>query len=225
MLWVWPLFLIGAMALLGHFLGPFGVLLGGVGTIGVLVLFVGSGFVRRPAQLAICAGACALLTVVYFAYVNGFPSNRTAPESPKVTTADGRDLSLAELRGGDARGAVLTGSRLDGLDLYRAELDGITAPGVPMKGAILNGAHLAGADLHGGDLQDARLHGADLRGANLTGTNLSRADLTDACLRGANLTGATLDGADFRGAGVTDATVSPAARSAARNWPTSDLPC
>jgi uncharacterized protein YjbI with pentapeptide repeats len=225
MLWVWPLFVIGVMALLGHYLGSFGVLLGGVGTIGVLLLFVGAEFVSQRILLVICAVACAVLTAVYFGYLNGLPDASGSPASHKVATARGTKYTLTDLRDGGARGAELTGAVLDNLDLSGAQLDGITAPGVPMKNAILDRAQLAGADLHGVDLRGAHLHAADMRGANLSGANLFGADLTNTCLSGANLTGAILDGADFEGATVPDTAVSPEARAIAKNWPTSIQPC
>ena len=72
------------------------------------------------------------------------------------------NLSRANLRGADLRGA----------NLSRANL----------IGANLSGANLSEADLRSADLSGANLSEADLRGADLRGANLSRANLYNCCL-------------------------------------------
>jgi len=223
LLWLWPVVVIGAMALLGQFLGSFWVLVGGVGTIGVLVLFIGAEFV--PRWILMITGVLVIATVTTVFMTHGYSflaTSSTGPAAIEVKTLTGRTLTQADLLSGEGRGAVLNGVVLDHAQLPQAELDGVVAPGASLQDALLERAHLAGADLHGADLRLAHLHGADLRGANLTGANLLGADLTDACIRGAVLTGATLDGADLRGAAIQDVVVNPAARAVAKNWPATD---
>jgi len=219
---MWPILVIAVMALLGQLLGSFGVLLGGVGTIGVLVLFIGAGFVERKTHLILGAVACTALAVVNAGYsyglLGGRPMQQPVQQPGGITTASGKTLTLADLRGGAGRGAVLNGVTLGDAELSRAELDGLIAPDASMRNASLDQAHFAGVDLHGADLRLARLNKADLRGADLSGANFFGADLTVACLLGADLSGATLDSANFSGAAVDERTVDAASRAAARNW-------
>ena len=77
-------------------------------------------------------------------------------------------------------------------DGVRANLSGADLRGANLRGANLSGADLRGANLRGADLREADLRGAylsdaDLSDADLRGAYLSDADLSDADLRGADL--------------------------------------
>ena len=102
------------------------------------------------------------------------------------------DLSGADLRYADLRGACLWNANLDGADLRDANL----------WNADLRGANLSCADLNDADLSSAFLGGANLWNANLWCADLRYADLKDANLKYAILEGANLDGADLRDAKI-----------------------
>ncbi|EAA0257790.1 pentapeptide repeat-containing protein [Listeria monocytogenes] len=98
------------------------------------------------------------------------------------------NLSYADLRRADLRGANLSYANLSYADLRRADL----------SGANLRGANLSYADLRRADLSGANLRGANLRRANLSYADLSYADLSCANLRVANLSYADLSYANLR---------------------------
>ncbi|PDH98671.1 hypothetical protein AFZ31_06480 [Listeria monocytogenes] len=98
------------------------------------------------------------------------------------------NLSYADLRRANLRGANLSYANLSYADLRRADL----------SGANLRGANLSYADLRRADLSGANLRGANLRRANLSYADLSCADLSCANLRVANLSYADLSYANLR---------------------------
>ena len=86
---------------------------------------------------------------------------------------------------------------IDGKGGKRANLTYADLRGANLRGASLNCANLVNADLEGAELTHANLTranlvGADLRSANLTDANLTGANITGADLHGANLTNAIL---------------------------------
>ena len=87
------------------------------------------------------------------------------------------DLSEAELREADLRGASLSWANLSGADLREANL----------READLSWANLRRANLRRANLREADLSWANLSGADLSGANLSWANLREADLRGAEL--------------------------------------
>jgi uncharacterized protein YjbI with pentapeptide repeats len=143
-------------------------------------------------------------------------------------SAQGADLSHAQLgnahmAGIDLRGAKLDEAQLDGVDLSNASLvgasfssahlekadltGGVDAQGANFLNAALQGADLTGAELQSSDLSSASLQGtvlnfAHLEGAVMRGADLEAASLQRAHLQGADLTGVKIAGADLRGVGV-----------------------
>jgi len=114
---------------------------------------------------------------------------------------------LANLRGSDLNGAILSSAYLSGANLRGADLIGANLSGANLRFANLRGANLIGVDLSGADLsfanlRDADLNGAILLGANLLDANMRCADLLGANLLDANLRFADLSGADLRGANL-----------------------
>lgn len=99
----------------------------------------------------------------------------------------GINLSRAELRLIDLRGATLSYANLEKADLFYADL----------SEANLSFANLANADLDRADLERAFLYWAKLDDAILTDTDLRKADLSGASLLRADLTGADLKGATY----------------------------
>jgi len=168
LLWLWPVVVIGMMALLGHLLGPFGVLLAGVGATGTLALFIGAGWVGRAFLLAVGTAVCLLLTGIYLGYSYGLISGRPARAEASHLRAPGAAMVQATLDSAKLRGADLRGADLRGANLHAADL---------------RGANLAGADLRGTDLTDACL-----KGTNLTGATLDDADADDADVENAIVT-------------------------------------
>jgi hypothetical protein len=120
---------------------------------------------------------------------------------------------LANLRGSDLNGAILSSAYLSGANLRGADLIGANLSGANLRFANLRGANLIGVDLSGADLsfanlRDADLNGAILLGANLLDANMRCADLLGANLRGANLLDANLRFANLRGANLRGADLS-----------------
>ena len=107
------------------------------------------------------------------------------------------DLSGADLRYADLRGACLWNANLWGANLGCANLGGADLRDANLWNADLRGANLGGADLNDADLSSAFLRGADLRYASLGCADLRYADLRDANLKYAILEGANLGGADL----------------------------
>jgi hypothetical protein len=91
------------------------------------------------------------------------------------------NLSGANLRDADLRGADLYSANLRDADLIGANLIGAN-----LSRANLSRAYLIGANLSRANLSGAYLIGANLSGAYLIGANLSRANLSGADLWGAN---------------------------------------
>jgi uncharacterized protein YjbI with pentapeptide repeats len=97
-----------------------------------------------------------------------------------LTSADLRDATLSELRGGAAMRnqsmglirAVLTSARLDGAKLTRADLARAKLEFASLTGADLTETSLVGAELAGADLTGARITGADFRNADVSGAKL-----------------------------------------------------
>jgi uncharacterized protein YjbI with pentapeptide repeats len=120
----------------------------------------------------------------------------------------GRDLTQANLRITNLKGAYLTRAHLERADLNeahleRADLDGAHLERTDLKGAHLEGANLTRAHLEGADLVLAHLEGASLirahlEGARLVGAVLAGAHLYEAHLDDAGLLWARLGGADLR---------------------------
>ena len=106
---------------------------------------------------------------------------------------DGREGSMANLKG-----EKLQGTRLNGLNLMWANL----------SEADLSGSDLSDSDLFGADLSHAILKSTLLDWAVLIKAKLIQAKLQESSLRGANLSEADLSGADLTGANLTDAKVS-----------------
>jgi opacity protein-like surface antigen len=111
---------------------------------------------------------------------SGRPHYYAGPDLEPIAYLSRADLSRANLRDADLKGAYLSRANLSGADLSDADL----------FRANLFGANLSGAYLTFADLSDANLSGADLSGAYLSRADLSDADLSDANLSGANLYGA-----------------------------------
>jgi hypothetical protein len=156
------------------------------------------------------------------------PSRKTAVvqfllETDLVQEVDGKapiiELSDANLRGADLRGADLTKAELreanlSGADLGLSQLGEANLRGADLRNASLFLANLSGAELHVSDLSGADLTLAWLIGANLTEADLSGADLGSTKLRDANLYGANLTNADLTGAsGATKEQLEEAAPS------------
>jgi uncharacterized protein YjbI with pentapeptide repeats len=90
---------------------------------------------------------------------------------------------------------------LSGANLRDADLRGAELYGANLRDADLSYADLRGAELYGANLRDADLSYADLSGANLRDADLSGAELYGANLRDADLRGAELNSAKFYGRG------------------------
>ncbi len=93
----------------------------------------------------------------------------------------------------DLSGANLREVNLKGADLRWANLSRANLREVNLRGANLRGADLSGADLRWTNLREVNLKGADLRWANLKGADLRWANLEGADLRWANLSGVNMD--------------------------------
>lgn len=136
----------------------------------------------------------------------------------------GVDLSKANFRGADMRGADLyrawlvktdfTGATLDFAIFGEATLGGARFVNAQLHEANFMKAHLYGADFTGSALSGAKFYGANLEsavlGQSLAGlwleeANLQCASLVNADMQGARLRGANLQGADLRGAKLCNA--------------------
>jgi len=115
------------------------------------------------------------------------------------------NLSGANLRRADLRGANLIRANLSEADLRDANLRDAN-----LSGANLRDANLRDANLSGANLNEANLTRADLNEANLNEANLTRADLNEANLIRANLIRADISGADLSGADLSGADFSRA---------------
>lgn len=107
------------------------------------------------------------------------------------------NLSYADLRGLDLRGANLSYAELDNADLRDANLENANLCGAYLYNANLEYAILCGADLGGADLNYANLSHANLKGANLKKTDLLGAQLNGATLEGAVMENTELSYADL----------------------------
>jgi hypothetical protein len=119
-----------------------------------------------------------------------------------------KDLSGADLRSVDLRGALLSGADLRLSNFTNANLDG-----ADLSKAILINADLTNADLNHTNLSEADLWGANLSKAsfyraNLSNASLFQAKLIEASLIEANLSGASLQEADLSNAYLSDANLS-----------------
>jgi uncharacterized protein YjbI with pentapeptide repeats len=122
----------------------------------------------------------------------------------------GANLSELDLRGLDAReailadanlrGANLTSAKLDGANLCRADFLRANLTSASLRRADLTQAILEEATLVSARLDDATLDRAELAHAVLDDASLEGADLTDAVLERASLVSANCDGAVFNGA-------------------------
>jgi uncharacterized protein YjbI with pentapeptide repeats len=122
----------------------------------------------------------------------------------------GANLSELDLRGLDARDAILMEANFRGADLTDAKLDGASlqgadflrarAPRASFTKADLTRAIFDDASLEGARFDDATMSAAELSGAILDGASLPRADLTGAVLEEASLVEARLDEAVLIGA-------------------------
>ncbi len=121
----------------------------------------------------------------------------------------GAKCNAAPAPGVDWSYCTLEGLRLIKADLSRADLRSVNLRGADLAGARLVEADLSygsfgTANLAGADLTAARLVGTGLGGADLRGADLTRSDLSYANLRGARLAGARLTGANLDQAIWTD---------------------
>lgn len=155
LLWVWPVVVIALTAAAGQVLGPFGVLVAGVGTTGALALYLGSGWAGRVFMLASAVVLGVALTGILLGRSYDVISDDPAQERPSRFEAPRSSLVGVDLRDADLRGAVLRYSDLDTADLRGANL----------TGADLRGATLTDACLEGADLTDAILDGVSAKGA------------------------------------------------------------
>lgn len=112
------------------------------------------------------------------------------------------NLTKAELRYADLRGANLQQANLRDANLQEADLWNANLEGADLCRTDLWGADLRRADLQGALLRNANLRGANLRRANLSDADLWRADLRFANLEGANLWDASLRRVDLHGANL-----------------------
>lgn len=87
LLWVWPVVLIVALAVLGQYFGSFGVLLAGTGVTGVIVLFVGVGELGVRTLLIVLAVTCAAITAIWFAHSAGALGPVATPCNTGATAA------------------------------------------------------------------------------------------------------------------------------------------
>jgi uncharacterized protein YjbI with pentapeptide repeats len=116
-------------------------------------------------------------------------------QQPKraVSLLKGIDLSKANLRGRNLRGASLRVGNFS-----QADLSGANLRETNLIGANLSETDLSQAKLNGANLIGANLSRANLRGTDLSGTNLRGADLSEVNLRGANMSGSNLSGTNLR---------------------------
>ncbi len=143
------------------------------------------------------------------------PAARAAGATVRDVSADGWDLSGANLEGAELQRVSLKGARLDDARLGDALLVGVSLGEASLARADLRGATLREAVLDGANLSDGRLERADLAGAGLAGArlpraraaevNLTRAVLANADLSQADLRRAKLVKADLRAASLLDA--------------------
>ncbi|HEY9673626.1 MAG TPA: pentapeptide repeat-containing protein [Waterburya sp.] len=125
------------------------------------------------------------------------------------------DLSGAELKDADLRGANLSNALLNRTNFIRATLNQAKLSNSHLADANLSTAKLIGADLRQAVLEKASLTGADLGEAKLARANLHGAllgqvkarggefvfaNLSESNWQGADLSGANLSNADLRGA-------------------------
>jgi hypothetical protein len=135
-----------------------------------------------------------------------------AMRGPGPAQRSGAKCNAAPAPGVNWSYCTLEGLRLVKADLSRANLRSVNLRGADLAGARLIEADLSygslgTADLAGADLTAARLVGTGLGGADLRGADLTRSDLSYANLRGARLAGARLTGADLDQAIWTDGRV------------------
>lgn len=124
----------------------------------------------------------------------------------RCASAQGADLTRANLDQAKLWGIDLSGAKLD-----EAQLDGADLSNALLIGASLSSAHLDKADLTGSvQAQGANFLNASLQGADLTGAQLQIADFSSAALQGAVLNFAHLDGAVLRDANLEAASLQQA---------------
>jgi len=129
------------------------------------------------------------------------------PEESKPLTRDDV-IRLIEENGGTADGLDLSGADMRGIDLHGDDdlpfLWGIIAKGanlspLPLPDGSSRVSNLRDASFLDADLRGAHLLRANLQGAHLVGTDLRGADLMDADLRGAHLGFVDIQGTQFVG--------------------------
>ncbi len=124
----------------------------------------------------------------------------------KCSSAQGADLSRAQLSNAHLSGIDLRDAKLD-----EAQLEGTDLSYAALVGASFSSAHLEKSDLTGGvEAQGANFLNAALQGADLTGAGLQSADLSSASLQGTVLNFAHLQGAVMRGADLEAASLQRA---------------
>ncbi|WP_239164705.1 pentapeptide repeat-containing protein [Actinoplanes palleronii] len=225
-LWLWPLVVLGLLALASQLFGAFGVTAAGIAAVATIVMVVGGATFERPTKVAVLAVSTGLIGVAFVGWqMKVLPDEpvRTAAAvasvRPSATPSSPAEL-VAMLNSGWGAGADLRSADLTGQSITNAALDGAHASGITLIRAILDGGSLAGADLSGAKMAGVQLRGADLRGAVLAGADLPKGILTDACLAGANLTGADLTGANLTGAVVSGVHIDGPAARAIIGWNT-----
>lgn len=133
----------------------------------------------------------------------------------------GANLAGLDLRGLDARGAVLSDASFRGANLTGAKLDDAVLIRADFLSASLERASLRKADLTHAVLEAARFEGAKLERATLAHAEAQEAVFDRAALAHADLTGADLTRASFVAASCDEAVLNQAKLAGARFLETS----
>lgn len=179
LLWLWPVGAVAVMAVAGHLLGAFGVLLSAIVVAATLVLLIGDEAVSLRSRIWITALAVVLAAGIVTGRYGGLDILAPQPVPAKPLDLRGKLVDADDIRGRSLRDAELAGAVLDGLDLRGHDLTGAKARGASFRRAVLDDVPLVRADLHGADFTDACLAKADLTGAQLGGVIASGADVGD----------------------------------------------